>query len=97
MSPVVTGDKYTEPGPTYNGLFSLHHNVFTVYNTNVEVYNANYILIKRSFAPFRFFHILCDILTNNFKPSFLNLHSLKEFYNVYDKTKIRCGNDFRKN
>ena len=44
-----------------------------------------------------FFIFLSDILTNNFKPSFFNLHSLKEFYNVYDKTKIRCGNDFRNN
>ena len=43
-----------------------------------------------------FFHILSDILTNNFKPSFLNLHSLKEFDNVCDKTKNHCGNDFRK-
>ena len=55
------------------------------------------ILIKRSFASFRFFfHILSDILTNNFKSSFLNLHSLKEFDNVCDKTKNHCRNDFRK-
>ena len=43
-----------------------------------------------------FFIFLSDILTNNFQPSFLNLHSLKEFDNVCDKTKTSCGNNFRK-
>ena len=43
-----------------------------------------------------FFHILSDIVTYNFKPSLLNLHSMKEFDNVCDKTKNHCGNDFRK-
>ena len=58
----------------------------------VIIYSSNEVLHHLDF----FFIFLSDMLTNNFKPSFLKLHSLKEFDNVCDKTKNRCGNDFRK-
>ena len=34
------------------------------YDCEFHTVLVKYILIKRSFAPFRFFHILSDILTN---------------------------------
>ena len=41
------------------------------------VYSSNEVLHHLDFFLF-----LSDILTNNFKPSFLKLHSLKEFDNI---------------
>ena len=56
-----------------------------------DIYSSKEVLHHLDFLIFS-----SNILTNIFKPSFLNLHSLKEFDIVCDKTKNRCGNDFRK-
>ena len=65
-------------------------------NTHRSIFTRVYFLRMRIGRKI-FFIYLSDIYLLNFiKPTFLNLHSLKEIEDVCDETKKRCGNDFKK-